>query len=65
LGGARFWRIDPLADYGKLNVLAKNRINLDKITLFGHGHINMLGRYSFALPKEVKSGGIEATKRDK
>ena len=31
MGGARFWRIDPLADYGKLNVLAKHRINIDLI----------------------------------
>jgi hypothetical protein len=31
-GGARFWRIDPLANYGKLNVLAKNNINLNRIT---------------------------------
>ncbi|MBP9681710.1 MAG: Tn3 family transposase [Bacteriovorax sp.] len=31
-GGARFWRIEPLADYGKLNVLAKNNINLNRVT---------------------------------
>jgi TnpA family transposase len=31
IGGARFWRIDPLADYGKLNVLAKHRINMDLV----------------------------------
>ena len=31
MGGARFWRIDPLADYGKLNVLAKNNINFDLV----------------------------------
>ena len=31
MGGARFWRIDPLADYGKLNVLAKSRINIDLV----------------------------------
>jgi TnpA family transposase len=27
-GGARFWRIDPHADYGKLNWIATNRIDL-------------------------------------
>lgn len=32
MGGARFWRIDPLADYGKLNILAKNQINMDVIS---------------------------------
>ena len=31
MGGARFWRIDPLADYGKLNVLAKSRININLV----------------------------------
>jgi TnpA family transposase len=32
IGGTRFWRIDPNADYGKLNGLARQRINLDRIT---------------------------------
>ncbi|HIF0232327.1 TPA: Tn3 family transposase [Legionella pneumophila] len=31
IGGARFWRIDTLANYGKLNVLAKNRVNFELI----------------------------------
>ena len=26
-GGARFWRLDPVADYGPLNQLARHRIN--------------------------------------
>jgi len=26
-GGARFWRIDPKADYGRLNKIATNRID--------------------------------------
>jgi len=33
MGGARFWRIDPLADYGKLNVLAKSRINIGMVQI--------------------------------
>lgn len=32
VGGTRFWRIDPAADYGALNDLARNRINLNLIT---------------------------------
>jgi TnpA family transposase len=32
IGSTRFWRIDPNADYGKLNGLARQRINLDRIT---------------------------------
>lgn len=31
IGETRFWRIDPHADYGPLNGLARNRINLDQI----------------------------------
>jgi TnpA family transposase len=31
IGETRFWRIDPHADYGPLNGLARNRINLDLI----------------------------------
>ena len=31
IGGTRFWRIDPQADYGELNALAKQRVNLDLI----------------------------------
>jgi hypothetical protein len=35
MGDARFWRIDTLADYGKLNALAKNRVILIKLFLIG------------------------------
>lgn len=29
IGDSRFWRIDPQADYGELNAIARQRINLD------------------------------------
>ena len=32
IGDARFWRIDKTADYGPLNGLARNRINIDLLT---------------------------------
>ena len=32
IGGTRFWRIDPNADYGDLNELARQRVNLAHIT---------------------------------
>lgn len=32
IGGTRFWRIDPNADYGILNSLARQKINLKLIT---------------------------------
>ena len=28
IGGTRFWRIDPKADYGQLNWIARQRVNL-------------------------------------
>jgi len=32
IGGTRFWRIDPKADYGPLNTLSKHRLSLPRIT---------------------------------
>ena len=29
IGGTRFWRVDPKADYGELNSLARQRVSLD------------------------------------
>ena len=31
IGGTRFWRIDPKADYGDLNAIARNRVSLTRI----------------------------------
>ena len=31
IGGTRFWRIDPKADYGKLNVVSQHRLKLQRI----------------------------------
>jgi len=31
IGGTRLWRIDPQADYGVLNHLARHRVNLERI----------------------------------
>ena len=32
IGGTRFWRIDPQADYGKLNAISQHRLKLQRIT---------------------------------
>jgi TnpA family transposase len=32
IGGTRFWRIDPRADYGKLNVVSQHRLKLGERT---------------------------------
>jgi TnpA family transposase len=31
IGGARFWRIDPQADYGVLNYVSRHRVKLERI----------------------------------
>ena len=31
IGGTRFWRIDPQADYGVLDYIARHRVNLERI----------------------------------
>lgn len=53
MGGARFWRIDPLADYGKLNVLAKNRANIDRVIPHWDDVLRLLG--------SLKLGRVPAT----
>ena len=53
IGGARFWRIDPLADYGKLNVLYKNIIKLDRIPPHWDDVLRLLG--------SLKLGRVPAT----
>ena len=32
IGGTRFWRADPKADYGKLNAISQHRLSLQRIT---------------------------------
>lgn len=32
IGGTRFWRIDPKADYGELNEISRHRLSLRRIT---------------------------------
>lgn len=32
IGGTRFWRIDPKADYGKLNLVSQHQLKLQRIT---------------------------------
>jgi TnpA family transposase len=42
VGGARFWRIDPTADYDALNGLARRKINLGLIA--EHRRVSRAGR---------------------
>ena len=43
IGDARFWRIDKTADYGPLNGLARNRINIDLVTQNWEDMLRLVG----------------------
>ena len=43
IGGSRFWRIDPKADYGELNSLARQRVSLDRILPFWDDVMRLVG----------------------
>ncbi len=53
LGDARFWRVDPLADYGRLNILAKHRANLERIIPHWDDVLRLVG--------SLKLGRVPAT----
>jgi hypothetical protein len=43
IGGTRFWRLDAKADYGELNSLAQQRVNLDRITPYWDDVLRLTG----------------------
>jgi TnpA family transposase len=43
IGGTRFWRVDARADYGELDTLARQRINLDRITPHWDDVLRLIG----------------------
>jgi TnpA family transposase len=45
--GTRFWRVDPKADYGELNVLARQRIHLDRIVPHWDDVLRFVGSLKF------------------
>jgi len=53
IGGTRFWRIDSKADYGLLNQVSANRINLDKIVPHWDDMLRLAG--------SLKLGRVPAT----
>jgi TnpA family transposase len=53
IGGTRFWRIDSKADYGVLNQVSANRINLDKIVPHWDDMLRLAG--------SLKLGRVPAT----
>ena len=53
IGGTRFWRIDPQADYGELNAIARQRINLQLIAAHWDDLLRLAG--------SLKLGRVPAT----
>ena len=58
VGGTRFWRVDPDADYGDLNVVARQRVNLDRITPHWDDVLRLVGSLKLGL---VPAMGIMRT----
>ena len=53
IGGTRFWRIDPQADYGELNAIARQRINIQLIAAHWDDLLRLAG--------SLKLGRVPAT----
>lgn len=53
IGGTRFWRIDPNADYGEFNTLARQRIHLERIAENWDDFLRLAG--------SLKMGRVPAT----
>jgi len=43
IGGTRFWRIDPKADYGELNSLARQRVSLERVAQHWDDVMRLIG----------------------
>ena len=49
IGGTRFWRVDPQADYGEINALARQRVHLDRITPHWDDVLRLIGSLKLGL----------------
>ena len=58
IGGTRFWRVDAQADYGDLNALARQRVNLDRVTPHWDDVLRLIGSLKLGL---VPAMGIMRT----
>jgi TnpA family transposase len=60
IGGARYWRIDPSADYGSLNNIARHRINTKLIEENWDDMLRLAGSLKLGM---VQAGSIMKTLR--
>jgi len=58
IGGARFWRIDPKADYGPLDKLASHKVKTDVIAQHWDDLLRLAGSLKLGL---VQAGGLMRT----
>lgn len=58
IGGTRFWRIEPKADYGELNTIARQRINLNLIAQHWDDLLRLAGSLKLG---RVPAAGIMRT----
>jgi TnpA family transposase len=61
IGGTRFWRIDPKADYGQLNWIARQRVNLQLIAAHWDDLLRLAGSLKLG---RVPATGIMRTPAD-
>jgi TnpA family transposase len=58
IGGTRFWRVDPQADYGDLNALSRQRVKLDRVRSHWDDVLRLIGSLKLGL---VPAMGIMRT----
>ena len=58
IGGARFWRIDPKADYGPLNNFASHKVRMGLIAQYWDDLLRLAGSLKLGL---VQAGGLMRT----
>ena len=58
IGGSRFWRVDAQADYGELDGLARQRVNLDRVAPHWDDVLRLIGSLKLGL---VPAMGIMRT----
>jgi TnpA family transposase len=58
IGGARFWRIDPKADYGPLNNFASHKVRMDLIAQYWDDLLRLAGSLKLGL---VQAGSLMRT----
>eukprot|EP00887_Chlorella_sp_A99_P003771 scaffold31.g3771.t1 len=49
IGGTRFWRVDPQADYSSLNALSRQRVNLDRVRSHWDDVLRLIGSLKLGL----------------